>query len=550
MRKRNDCHTAWALQVVVLLCGCIYQPAAFAQQPHEVESIAQVIPVAINPGGQMPLSLSEAIQMALANNKDIEMARQNVLAADWDVKGAFAAYDPRSTFSSFYEHTRTPVASFLSGGLNGSVEQSALTAAYRLEGSVARGGGTYEMNVSSQRLSTNNIFASLNPQYPSEVSFRYTQPLGRGRNFSTRLRDIEIAKKNVSLTDAQFRQSATQTIVTVQRAYWDLVFARSNLAIQGDVLRDIRGQLEHNERRAAAGTFASIDVVGTEARVAESEQRVYGALEEATRAENALKNLIAENSSARLWNVSLIPKESVNPNPSTVTLESALAAAMDNRLELQETDVIREINAVQERYYRDQTRPQIDLVGSYGIVGLGGSFVDTQAIKPLLGLTPGPLPDFLEGGYGQSLANLAQNRFNNVRVGIQINLPLRNRTAEAQLGRTTVERQRLATQQEKLKQLVQMDVRNALQAVHVAESRQRAATTFRTSLEQQYASEQRRLNVGYSTTYLVLERQIGLAAARLNELRAQTEQNKALAELQRAMGTALLDNSIAVRSRD
>jgi outer membrane protein TolC len=117
------------------------------------------------------------------------------------------------------------------------------------------------------------------------------------------------------------------------------------------------------------------------------------------------------------------------------------------------------------------------------------------------------------------------------------------------LGRTLVERKRVATQQEKLKQLVQMDVRNAVQAVHVAESRRRAASTVRASVEQQFASEQRKLNVGYSASDVVLERQISLAAARINELRAQTEQNKALAELQRAMGTALEANHIVIHSR-
>ena len=181
---------------------------------------------------QIRLSLGQAVQMALANNKDIELARQNVLAAEWDLKGTAAQYDPRSTFSSFYEHTKIPVASFLSGGVNGSVLQSDLSAGYRLEGFAGKGGGTYEMNFSSLRRSTNNIFAALNPQYPSELMFRYTQPLGRGRSFSTRLKDIEIAQKNSRLTQAQFRQSATETIVEVQRAYWDLVFARRDYELR------------------------------------------------------------------------------------------------------------------------------------------------------------------------------------------------------------------------------------------------------------------------------------------------------------------------------
>jgi len=497
---------------------------------------------------QIRLSLGQAVQMALANNKDIELARQNVLAAEWDLKGTAAQYDPRSTFSSFYEHTKIPVASFLSGGVNGSVLQSDLSAGYRLEGFAGKGGGTYEMNFSSLRRSTNNIFAALNPQYPSELMFRYTQPLGRGRSFSTRLKDIEIAQKNSRLTQAQFRQSATETIVEVQRAYWDLVFARQSLTIQNETLRDFRARLEVDRRRAGNGMLAAIEVVGTEARTAQSEEAVYGAVEDLTRAENALKNLIAENHEARLWNASIVPTDDFTPALTEITLQDALADAMANRLELEESDIIREINAVEERYYRDQTRPQIDVVSSYGITGLGGPFVDNAAVNRLIGPTAA-LPGFLEGGYGQSLANLAQNRFNNFRVGVQISLPLHNRTAEAKLGRALVERQRVATQQEKLKQLVQMDVRNSVQAVRTAESKRRAASTIRASLEQQFASDQRKLTVGYSAAYTVLERQISLAGARLKELRAELEQSKASAELQRAMGTALRANNVVIQKQ-
>jgi len=188
------------------------------------------------------------------------------------------------------------------------------------------------------------------------------------------------------------------------------------------------------------------------------------------------------------------------------------------------------------------------VVSSYGITGLGGPFVDNAAVNRLIGPTAA-LPGFLEGGYGQSLANLAQNRFNNFRVGVQISLPLHNRTAEAKLGRALVERQRVATQQEKLKQLVQMDVRNSVQAVRTAESKRRAASTIRASLEQQFASDQRKLTVGYSATYTVLERQISLAGARLKELRAELEQSKASAELQRAMGTALRANNVVIQKQ-
>jgi HAE1 family hydrophobic/amphiphilic exporter-1 len=155
----------------------------------------------------------------------------------------------------------------------------------------------------------------------------------------------------------------------------------------------------------------------------------------------------------------------------------------------------------------------------------------------------------LVGGFGQSALNLAANRYNNFRVGVTVNLPIGNRTAEAQLGRSLVEGERIRTQREQLEQLIQVDVRNAIQTVRTAESRLRAAATARSASEQQYASEKRKFDAGQSTLFLVLERQTALTTARGNELRAQTELNKSIAELQRATGNALEANRVEVRVR-
>ncbi|HEY6122996.1 MAG TPA: TolC family protein, partial [Pyrinomonadaceae bacterium] len=134
-------------------------------------------------------------------------------------------------------------------------------------------------------------------------------------------------------------------------------------------------------------------------------------------------------------------------------------------------------------------------------------------------------------------------------VGVQINLPLRNRTAEAALGRSLVEGERIKTQRQQLEQTIQVEVRNSLQSVRSAEARLRAAAVARQTSEQQYQSEQRKLDSGQSTVFLVLERQTALTTARGNELRAQTDLNKAIADLQRATGNALQVNSIVVRVR-
>src|SRR5215217_3797423 len=527
--------------------------------------------VGVDMNQQRPLSLREALSMALENNKDIEVARENVRIAEFDLLGAQGVYDPRFTTQAFYERIESPISSFLSGGQNGSTTQSDYTGTARLEGQSPFMGGNYRLDFSSVRLTTNNQFTALNPQYPTALTFSYTQPLLRGLKINNSRRQIEIARKNLSLTDAQFRQRAIDTITNVQRAYWDLVFALRSLQVQRDAVSTARTQLEHNKRLVNEGQLAPIDVVAAEAQISSFEQRVFAAIEEVSRTENNLKNMIAQDQKANLWSESIVPTDSVDLAAPNVSLGDALKTAMENRPELQQSDVLKEINQIDQKFFKDQTKPAVDLVGTYGVTGLAGS-VSSNIVNPLTqssllqrqridelsalaGLDPLPVippqqfSQDLLGGYGQSLQNLLANRYGAARIGVQISLPLRNRTAEANLGRSLVEGERIGTQRKQLEQTIQVDVRNALQSVRSSEARLRAAVATREANEQQFASEQRKLDAGQSTVFLVLQRQNDLTESRSQELRAQTDLNKAIADLQRATGNALNVNSIVVRVR-
>lgn len=566
--------------LVFILC-----PVANAQQEMQQLQVPPVAPdfkapqrplpeikrVGVDMNQQHPLSLREALALALENNKDIEVARQNVRIAEFDLHGAQGAYDPRFTTQSFYERVESPISSFLAGGQNGSTITTDYTTTARLEGQTPKLGGSYHLDFSSVKLNTNNSFTVLNPQYPTALAFSYTQPLWRGLRIDQTRRQIEIARKNLSLSDAQFRQHAIDTITNVQRAYWDLVFALRSLQVQRDAVAVARTQLEHNQRLVNEGQLAPIDVVAAEAQISTYEQRVFGALEDVSRAENNLKNMIAKDQKAELWGESIVPTDSVELAAPEISLPDALKTAMENRPELQQFNVLKDINQIDQRYFKDQTKPQIDLVGTYGVTGLAGS-VSSNIVNPLTqssvllrqrvdelstiaGLDPLPVippqqfSQDLLGGYGQSLQNLLANRYGTARVGVQISLPLRNRTAEANLGRALVEGERIGTQRQQLEQTIQVDVRNALQSVRSSEARLRAATSTREANEKQFASEQRKLDAGQSTTFLVLERQTELTEARGLELKAQTDLNKAIADLQRATGNALNVNSIVVRVR-
>lgn len=524
--------------------------------------------VGVDTAEQQPLMLREAIALALRNNKDIEIARDIVKIAEFDLLTARGTYDPRFSAQTYFERIKNPATSVLSGA--STVQTDDLTATTRFEGLAPKYGGSYRVDFSSIRLTSNSAFNVLNPSYPTALTFSYTQPLWRGLRFDLPRRQIEVAKKNLSLTDAQFRQRAIEVITNVQRSYWDLVFALRNLQIQRDSLTDSRAQLAHNRRMVAEGSLAPIDEVAAQNQVATFEQAEFIALEEVNRAENNLKNMIAENRSAKIWSLSLIPTDQADLTLPKVSLDDAMTAAMQNRQELKQSDLAREINLLDQKLYRELAKPEIDVVGSYGMVGNAGTQVTgtnplsanndllrarVNELSVLSGLQPLPapptvtIPPNLFGGYFQSLSNLSSNNFNNFRVGVAVNLPLRNRTAEGQLGHSLVEGKRIATQREQLEQLIQVEVRNALQSLSTSEARVRSAAVARSTAEQQYESEKRKLDAGQSTVFLVLERQTALAIARGNELRAQTDLNKAIAELQRATGNSLTANNVTVSAK-
>ena len=495
--------------------------------------------VGVGVADPLSLTLEQAIEMALKNNNDIDASRNDVSIAEFGVKGARGIYDPLFNSQTFYESRTTPTASTIGGAVNGSVTQKQFFNDLGLAGFVPKYGGSYDVIFSQSRTNTSNRNATLNPQFPTNFTAAYTQPLWRNRTIDNNRRSIEIAKKNVTLSDAQLRIRAIDVIATVEQGYWDLVFAMRNLQVQTDTLRQAREQLESNKRLVDRGVLAPIELVAANAQIATFEQAIYLAQESVTRAENALKTLLLPDRTAAEWSRALTPVTPVSPNVPRIGLEVATAEALKNRPEIAQLEISAEINRIDQQYYRTQTKPQIDLVGTYTSAGLAGS--------------PNPLssgatsvPDNLKGGYFTSLGNLLAQDYPTYRAGVQISLPWGNRTAKANLGRTLVEADRLANNRAQTEQIIEAEVRNALQALRSAEARLASATEARTAAEELYNSEQRQFRSGTTTFYLVLQRQTELTAARGRELQAQTDLNKAISEFQRAIGTTLSSNNVTV----
>jgi HAE1 family hydrophobic/amphiphilic exporter-1 len=232
--------------------------------------------------------------------------------------------------------------------------------------------------------------------------------------------------------------------------------------------------------------------------------------------------------------------------------------AIEARPELAQSALSIQINQLDTKLSLEQAKPQIDAVATVSTTGLAGTVLPAQsnsfaaAFEPLVnqlnalsaiaGLPPvpainlgsGTVPPIFVGGYGQSLSGMAGANFPSATIGVQMSLPIRNRTAKAQVALSSAEGRRLKLLRQQVEMAVQQDVRNSLQTASSAQAQLDAAVDARRYAEQQYESEQRQFQAGTSTVFLVLQRQTELIAARTREIRARADVRESAANLDRA----------------
>ncbi|MBS1812688.1 MAG: TolC family protein [Acidobacteria bacterium] len=533
-----------------------------AQDTGQTKSFAPETRIGVDTTKRVKMTMREAVTTALENNRDIAIERENVKLNEWDVKGSQGFYDPAITGSFGYQRVNAPVTSIFGAGLTTGLTGSA-TYNQRVPNKY---GSIFQSTLNNTRSTSDNPFIDLNPQITTTLNFSFIQPLFRNRKVDIGRRTIKLAKKRLDISDSQFRQRAIEIISQVQRAYWDLVFARRDYEIKNEALANGNIQLEHNQRLVEAGTLAPADVISTRVDVERRKDEMEAATEVIQRAENALKSLMLQPASTELWESIIEPID--RPEISTdvmMSLKDATTSAFKNRPELEQFRLRGELNDIDVEYYRDQTKPQIDFYANYGTTGLAGSLrttpnpitasnallygrinqLSTLAGLPPLTTTTGSTNPVFIGSYPKSVWNLLKNDYRTISFGININLPLRNTTAKAQLGRALTEAKQIDVQKQRALQGIEIEVRNALQSVETAKRRVEAAKNSRINAELQLASEQRKFDAGQSTNFFVLDRQNALSAAQGRELRALTDYNKSVAELQRAISTTLTINNIS-----
>ncbi|HTC90716.1 MAG TPA: TolC family protein [Bryobacteraceae bacterium] len=520
---------------------------------------------------QMEISLDQTLAMALANNKDIESSRIDRQESDYVLTAAQGAYDPTLNVTSYWEQQITPIASSLGGSSTGSVINKTWLADPGITQPLPWYGGTFKTDLSSADAYSNNSFLSLNPQYETSLNFSYTQPLWRNLLYDSNRHQIDVAKKNRSLTDQQFRQRVMAVVLQAEQAYWELSYAYNNLQVQLDAVRIGIQQDESNRRQEEQGLLAPIDVVAAQTQLATFEVGAYAAQSGLTAAENALKELVLPDRSDATWSSAMIPTTPEDVKAPLTPLADAIAEAVANRPEIAEVKINGEINEKDVRYYREQTKPQVNLTALYTRAGLAGVVLPpgpnpfTGAFGPLTtqlnelsalaglpaltGVSFGSstIPPVLVGNYGHSLAGIWAGDFPTTEVQLNISLPIRNRTADANLGKSLAETRRIKNQMQQTEQNVQSDVRTAMENVQMAQLRLQAAQVARESAEEQYQSEQRQFRAGTSTLFLVQQRQATMITARSQERRSQADLSEAIAQFQLATGTILAKRNITLK---
>ena len=529
------------------------------------------------------LSLNDAVKRALQNNNDIEVARDDVRFAETQLRALEGVFDPIFSITPQIDKRVTPVQNIFAGaGTSGQVSNTVFTLSPSVNKQFGRGGGNYELSFSNNKTTTSATNSTLNPFYSSNLALTFTQPLLRNRSIDNNRRQIRIQKKRLEQSDADFRLRTIDVISRVQQAYWELVFALRDQQNQLENLNLSRENLRNVEAQIAAGAKAPLERAEVQTELANRESTLLLAVQNVSIAENNLKQLMFRDSMAPEWSAQLTPTDTPSFSSEPIMLEQALKEARDNRPELRRLRLENDINSIDIQYFKNQTRPQINLQTTLATTGLAGTAAGTSitpgtlvplisgdpnfvanaflldqiqdiqrrsgfpvATSPLV-TTPTLAPTDLVGGYGKTLSNLFSLNTYNVTVGVAIQIPFKNKTAEANLAGARILRERLEATTRSQDQLIEVDVRNAAQAVETARLRVLSAREARKNAELQLEGEQRLYQVGRSTTFFLFERQNALTNARNAELRAETDYNKALADLQRATSSTLRINNVVV----
>jgi len=472
---------------------------------------------------QLELTLEEAIRLAFAHNLDLQIERVAEERSLRDVRIADAAFDPLFRTGYTISRFRQPSVSFLDFGSSTSTiaVNSFDSDNWNLGVSgLLETGATYSLTTRGSRGDNpdSSIF-SLNPRYNSDIELQLTQPLLRSFGEDSVLADLRIASRNTAISRLELRRRVEDTLVAVGNAYWDLLFARKDLEVKEQALVEATELLEINRRKQQVGTGTEFDVIDAEANVETQRGGIIDARNARENAQDTLLDLINAPRYRRLGSpllveIDLVPVTEPDLESVSLSVEDSVEQALANRPEIEQS-ALAILNAEDVfRRAEDDVQPRLDLVGTWSNSGLEGD---------------------LGGAYGE----LGSGTYYDWSLGLVLEIPFGNQAAIGRREQADLDRSSARLQRERTVNGIVLGVTQAVRGVRSAQQRvltTQAATRLRT---EQLDGEKRRLTVGLSTSYQVLQIQNDLLEAQTAEVQSSVQLLKAMTEYRRQTGEVL-----------
>ncbi|MBV8732801.1 MAG: TolC family protein [Acidobacteriia bacterium] len=449
-------------------------------------------------------------------------------------------YDPSVVGQLSWTHSSTPEPSIFTAGTPVLVTNTSLANVGIQQGFAT--GAQVAVNYDNTHESLNSLNASYNPFTVSSLGLTVTQPLLRNFGLSLNRRFIRIAGDERRIGSLLFQQQLIATVYGVIRLYTDFVALYADVKVKQESLRSAEKLLEDVKAQVEEGTLAPVEATRANAQVFSTRQDLansQGLLEEQ---EAILKNVLTRtgNADPEVQTARIIPTDvlSIPEKEEVQPIQDLMTEAMMRRPDLGQARLQVDIGRIGLEGSKSATKPELDLVGTLQNNGLAGPLTPLQpsAARPL------------SGGYGDVLDQIFARRYPTYGIGLQLNLPIRNRIAEADLARDEIQVKRSEIRTRELENEARLEIEDALIATRRARASAEAATQARILQEQSLDVEQAKFEVGASTSFFVIQYESLLAQARSTEVAAMSAYVKARAALQRSIGTILEENGVSVET--
>jgi outer membrane protein TolC len=486
--------------------------------------------------GEVQLSLEEAKAIALERNLTLIVERYTTEEADLFVKQNRGIYDVFSTVDMGQSEDSAPTASNLAGAEVQEFKQRDWN--FGFDQLISTGGNVF-LDWNNNRTETNSLFATLNPAYRIDLDLSLSQPLLRNAGKLATNRNITIARTNRSISLENFERQVTAVLLAVEEAYWNLAesIAQLEVAMESEALAV---QLhEQNKIRVEVGTLAPLELVQSEAGVADRVVEIIRARASVGDRADVLRQLLNIERSEDLWSMPINPNTDPFSEPFEVDVESAIETALAERPELRSKMLSLSNQELDVRYFRNQQRPRLDLNVTYGLNGVGGDTTDRDFLTQEILSTS-------QGDYGDAIDQILNADFDGWRAALNFAYPIQNRTAEANRAIAEVNYNRGQAEFQDIELAVVTEVRRVARLLEASAEAVESAGVSRRLEEKNYEAEQKRYENGMSTSFQVLRIQEDLTGARSRFVAAVAAYRRALALHYQSIGKLIEVSGVSI----